>query len=301
MNGIGVNDAYLIFESVPQTTETPLKVSVVVIRSQTNIKKYSKCNTDCNVYYSWCNKAFFYHYNYNKILIFTGRTTQLRRISPRSASPTEYVTFLGLPESFTSSTGIEDIKIGQFVCDRVALDDMDYVPWDSYSKFKCRVAPEMISGYYNSSLKVKQYGLASKYQSFQGLDNNGYLSDFKCLPSIINISSNIGSPNGQIIDIYGYGFSSNITELEVKAGDYDCKVISADTYQIKCEVKNIPLNQSIFIGGTGVERRMFDGSNSRLFYMDGGFQNMIWSKNYTIPLLQYSIFNEIDRLPTDER
>ena len=220
----------------------------------------------------------------------------MRRIAPRSAGPTEYVTIFGYPKTFTTSSAIADIKIGAFVCDRVELDDADYNTWNSYSQIKCRVALEMVSGYYNSSLKVNQYGLASKMLGFSVLDDSNFMSDFKCLPFITNVSSNIGSSNGQIIDIYGYGFSSDLNELEIKAGDFNCNVISADTYQIKCEVEAIPLNLSFFSGGSGIAKRLFAAGGIDFV----NFEKMIWSKNYTIPLISYSIFNEFDRIPTDD-
>lgn len=212
----------------------------------------------------------------------------------------EYVVFFVYPKTFTNSESIEDMKIGSFVCDRVGLDFVDLSRWSSYNKIYCRVAPEMVSGYYNSSVRVKTYGLASPYSTFATLDNNNYLSDFKCLPIILNISSNIGSPNGQIIEISGYGFSPVLNEVKVQAGDYECKVLYSDLYKIKCEVDNQKLMKKFFHGGAGIERRLFDGSNSNLFNLDGNFQKMIWNKNYTLPLLDYSIYNEMDRILTDD-
>ena len=235
------------------------------------------------------------------MFLYIGATTELRRIAPRSAAPMEYVQILGYPKTFTSSSSIQDIKIGPFVCDRVGLDDADYYPWYSYSKFRCRVAPEMISGYYNASLKVNQYGYAAKMMGMPQIDSSNYLSDFRCMPLITNVSSNVGSPNGQIIEIFGYGFSSNQNELEVIAGDFNCKVIYADTYRIKCEVGTVPFNQSFYRRGAGIEKRLYNGSNTAMFNLDGQFQRMIWAKNYSnLPLLSYSVNNEVDRPYTDD-
>ena len=66
------------------------------------------------------------------------------QIKPRSAGPMEYVNFYGI-DRFSSTSSIESILIGPFICDRVGLDDSDLSYGYTYY-LNCRVAPEMISG-----------------------------------------------------------------------------------------------------------------------------------------------------------
>ena len=53
-NVLGVNDVFLIFESVALDSEALMPVNIVVLNSQTSQKKNFICNTDCHIYYQWC-------------------------------------------------------------------------------------------------------------------------------------------------------------------------------------------------------------------------------------------------------
>ena len=54
----GVNDVFLIFQSVPMQQEVDMPVTVMVLNSQTQQKKSSICTTDCHIYYRWCTFSF---------------------------------------------------------------------------------------------------------------------------------------------------------------------------------------------------------------------------------------------------
>ena len=77
---------------------------------------------------------------------FLGLTTDLFQIKPRSAAPTEYVYFYGI-DRFRSTSNIDSITIGPFICDRVGLDDND-ISYGSMNFLSCRVALEMVAGTY---------------------------------------------------------------------------------------------------------------------------------------------------------
>ena len=69
-------------------------------------------------------------------------------IHPRSAGPTELVTFYGI-HRYVDTTNILKITIGPFICDRLDLDDVTsppYIPYAPLSGIQCRVAIEMSSG-----------------------------------------------------------------------------------------------------------------------------------------------------------
>ena len=69
---------------------------------------------------------------------------------------------------------------------------------------------------------------------------DGKRFDFVCNPTIHNISNNVGSLKGQIINIRGYGFSENITDVKVVAQGVPCKVLETSLYEISCEVQESP-------------------------------------------------------------
>ena len=258
------------------------------------------------IFFFFSLKLFYYFLFdfqfFSQIIIFVGFTTELRQIKPRSAGPTELVNFMGAPK-FASSTQIEHIKIGPFICDRIGLDDVDYIVWDANSLFNCRVAPEMEAGYYNSSFKVKERGFSRNLPSFPALSPSGQLYEFKCYPLVNNVSSNLGSPNGQVITISGNGFSPMKENVKVVAGDYPCNVLDSDLYQITCEVQSQKMNQTVFTKGPGVEKRVFNmtANTGIMDLRSGKFQASYWSQNLTAPLISYSIAAEIDRLPVDAR
>ena len=66
------------------------------------------------------------------------------QIKPRSAGPMEYVNFYGI-DRFDSTSAIESIILGPFICDRIGLDDLD-ISYGATNFLSCRVAPEMIAG-----------------------------------------------------------------------------------------------------------------------------------------------------------
>ena len=84
-------------------------------------------------------------------------------------------------------------------------------------------------------------------------------------------------------------------------GDYKCRVLQATRNQINCQVDLIPLNQTFFTKGSGIEKWVYDGTNQNAININNGlFQAMFWSNNVTLPLLSYSIQNALERLPVDD-
>lgn len=71
-------------------------------------------------------------------------TTEMYQIKPRSAAPTETVSFYGI-QRFSSTSSIESIKIGGFICDRIGFDDSD-ISYGSVTSISCKVALEMVAG-----------------------------------------------------------------------------------------------------------------------------------------------------------
>jgi hypothetical protein len=74
----------------------------------------------------------------------------------------EYVKFYG-SAGVSNSELITDIKIGDFICDRAALEPEDYE--GGAQLYMCRIAPESVAGYYNSSF-ITTKGSAKKLANF---------------------------------------------------------------------------------------------------------------------------------------
>jgi len=120
---------------------------------------------------------------------------------------------------------------------------------------------------------------------------------------ITQVSNNFGSPEGQLLTIQGYGFSTNLSSLQVTAGDFQCTVISSDTYIIKCKVESTPLNSTLYIKGSGIERWVYDGIDAPAYNLNGNrnmFGNMFWNNNVTLALKSHTYENTLDRIPTDD-
>ena len=111
---------------------------------------------------------------------------------------------------------------------------------------------------------------------------------------ITSVSNNIGSPQGQILNIKGYGFPGNTTSLQVVAGDYPCTVLSSDTYNIKCKVEATALNQTLYLKGSGIEKWLYSNTGSAFWIANGIFAKMFWTNNVTFPLVSYMIRNALD-------
>ena len=124
--------------------------------------------------------------------------------------------------------------------------------------------------------------------------------NFKCIPYITSISNNIGSPNGQILVINGFGFDQNASAITVLAGNYNCQVLQASLYQITCQVGNVSLNQTVYIKGSGIEKWVYNATSSIMNLVKNGiFQQNFWSNKVILPLFSYSIENAFDRVPAE--
>jgi len=156
-------------------------------------------------------------------------------------------------------------------------------------------------GEYSSDFEVEQRGSASKSATYQGLDTQGNFYDFRCIPLITQVSNNIGSPEGQILNIKGFGFSGNQTALNIIAGDYPCTVLSSNIYNIQCKVETTALNQNLYLKGSGIEKWLYSITGSAFSISNGIFAQMFWDNNVTFPLVSYMIRNSLDWTPQDGR
>ena len=150
-------------------------------------------------------------------------------------------------------------------------------------------------------MKVIQTGYAAKSPTYQGMDVQGNLYDFRCIPLITDVSNNIGSPLGQILNLTGLGFSSNISSMQVIAGDYPCTVLSASNYNVVCKVGTAALNQSVYLQGSGIEKFLYSVTGNAFNISNGIFASLFWANNITYTLQNYQIRNSFDWTPQDGR
>ena len=127
--------------------ECDLFVNIFVINTQTQIKTTALCLDNCFINYRWCKSIYIlilYIFH-----LFIVRTTELYQIKPRSAAPNEYINFYGNMK-FDSTSHIDSIKMGPFICDRVGLDDLDISPGTNL--ISCRVAIELVAGFFSNMM-----------------------------------------------------------------------------------------------------------------------------------------------------
>lgn len=228
-----------------------------------------------------------------------GNTPELRQLKPRSAGPTEYINFFGLPKVRNSSE-IESMRLGPFICDRLELDEEELFDLSNpNTAVQCRVALEMEAGLYSSSFTAKALGDAYKSPGFSSVTLAGQPYDFQVIPLIKSVSANQGSPQGQIIRIGGNGFSPNPRSIRVMAGSHPCNVLSSSVYELACEVQNETRTQAALVSGVGITHQVYDASSdpSLLDLGTKGFQTSYWSKSLNLPLKSSEVETEMDRFP----
>lgn len=152
-------------------------------------------------------------------------------------------------------------------------------------------------------MKVIGKGYAAKSPTYQGIDAKGNLYDFRCIPLITDVSNNIGSNQGQILNLTGLGFSSNISSMQVIAGDYPCTVLNTSNNNVICKVGTVAtaLNQSLYLQGSGIERFLYSNTGNAFNISNGIFASLFWANNVTYTLQNYQIRNSFDWTPQDGR
>ena len=182
---------------------------------------------------------------------------------------------------------------------RISSAAKSLLKWLQVRIFLSYLLINSFQGEYSADLKVIQRGYAAKSPTYQGLDLQGNLYDFRCIPLITDVSNNIGSPQGQILTLTGFGFSGNISSVQVIAGDYPCTVLSSNNYNVVCKVGTTALSQSLYLQGSGIERFLYSGTGNAFTISNGIFANLFWANNVSYPLQNYQIRNSFDWTPQD--
>ena len=175
-----------------------------------------------------CTSCLVY-YNYNS-------TPQLMYLLPNAGNPGDQINYYGI-ERVNSSIYVDYLKIGNDRCD--ASNQNEYNPTafsvNAEQQSSCNV-PYIEAGYYNvSQMNMVSTGLASNLNTLSTYKFNGTSYNFAIIPQITWMTNNKGSPFGQILTVYGVGFSST-GQNEVYYGDTKCIIKSQSDTQIDFEV-----------------------------------------------------------------
>ena len=169
----------------------------------------------------------------------------------RSGSPNEQISLLTNLKNMLQ----QNIKI--FIINR----EISYTitTLKDVSTFILTIPSDFEAGYYELNITMVDIGPFYKRYLFDIYNKYLMLYDFECIPMIIYINTNWGSPRGQLISLYGFGFSS-YSNIYIYAGFTPCNIISiiAKNY-IKCEInEDYFINQKINIAGSGILKKTYD-------------------------------------------
>ena len=92
----------------------------------------------------------------------------------------------------TTTDSIEFIKSGNFHCNKIDLNASDISYWSSNGQVNCVTSKYLEGGIYPSQLKGPNGDTINSYDS-QRYDLNGHIHQFKIVPIIQSVSSNLGS------------------------------------------------------------------------------------------------------------
>ena len=120
-------------------------------------------------------------------------------------------------------------------------------------------------------VSVNPQGLAVNYPVFTIYNTGNSPYNFQCVPTISSLNSNIGSPLGQKINIYGIGFSSLSS---VSLANTPCEILAWNSSMINCLVPQLNISQlQMFIQGRGLQRSLYTNNNMALQKFEMAFWN----------------------------
>lgn len=192
---------------------------------------------------------------YNCMVSYSNHyTPRLDHVLPTSSAPDQLVSFQGMLHISTTSD-IEFIKVGQFHCNTQNQPTAKKSYWSSSSKVKCVISPQSTAGYFQTQFKGPNGDLEKAYSS-TSYDLNSHPYQFKVVPVIQKVSSNLGSILGQVLEIEGKGFSEFKDQMMITAGRHKCEIMSQSKTKITCKVqpnyKNpTPVATDSTVGGAG--------------------------------------------------
>jgi len=182
-------------------------------------------------------------------------TPEAIRIANRSASPTDTISFVG-NILFPSDQTI--IMMG--------TTSISNTPSSNSVTFT--IPQDSEAGYYILGLSIVGIGTYYKSTFFSSWSNNMVLYDFRCTPLITSLNTNVGSPQGQIITINGYGWLPTTTNVVIYAGLTPCTVVSIQLYTIQCKIpQNSYIDIGFYVQSTGIQLTLYSQNSQALWQM----------------------------------
>ena len=116
------------------------------------------------------------------------------------------------------------------------------------------VLPQIFeAGYYTLNLTMINVGKYFKWSFFSAWNKNMILYDFRCTPFIVYLNTNIGSPIGQIISIYGFGWLPT-SNFAIYAGLTPCTIVSIQISSLQCKIQQDSYHDiGLYIQSTGIK------------------------------------------------
>ncbi|CAD8178892.1 unnamed protein product [Paramecium pentaurelia] len=232
------------------------------------VKVQDKPDSICTFSYTYC------HFSYTP-----QNTPKLFYVTPRSNYPRMFSYWRA--KWVISSNAVEYLE-GQFMgsnrCDRFSIQDL-YPKQINYQddKVVCQVSAEIQAGYYDYTIKsqngyqINSFGLKQKKVYSDRMYNS------KVVPIITGLNTNFASPEGQILEIFGFGFSpfAHQNRVKISGQSESIEVITSTPTSIKVKIPKIQkqLENSIYIQGSGLHYTRWNISG--LNYNCGSFRQQI--------------------------
>lgn len=149
----------------------------------------------------------------------------------------------------------------EYVCDRFDLHYNLLFPNFNGGTYHamCRISPDIPAGLYDVKMK-NIYGTFKKtLSSKQSASVSKATYEFRAVPKISSVSSNVGSSKGQIIEIAGAGFTHNKTLVSASVGDKSCSILTSSPRKLTCLLSEGALSTpSAFVGNSGFKQYEFN-------------------------------------------
>lgn len=153
---------------------------------------------------------------------------------------------------------ISDIRIGGHICDSSNFQrNMRYHHYDEY--VECKIHDDVEVGNHDLLLSTSsRAGFANIYESANGYDyKTSEKFNVKVHPRIDSVSNNEGFKAGQIIEIEGKGFGSEVGNVQVEYDGLKTEILRVDSNSILVEIKNDDRDKDnldkVFLGGAGLK------------------------------------------------
>lgn len=220
------------------------------------------CSTSSCVFsYTWAATPFLYG------------------VYPRTAAANDQIKWYGMHRISQLGDGrsnfdyIRGLYIGSSICSRFDIIEAPIDP-NSQQFITCAIAPIQAGGYYNVTEWVAPGYADKNARMLYGSIKKNINYEFIVQPRVLSVNSHQGGDFGQTITINGNGFSTDSTQIQVKAANVPCDVTSSTETQVTCKVRPNPNGNTFgvlptntagtqlkgFLSGSGLTYKRYDVS-----------------------------------------